>query len=185
MILPIYLYGNPILRKKSEDIDKDYPQLQQLISDMFETMYNAEGVGLAAPQVGKNINLIVIDAKPMADEEDDKDGLLDFKRIFINPKVTYNLDTEILEEEGCLSIPAIHEKVYRYTDLTIEYYNENFEKQTEHLVGIKAKIIQHEYDHLQGIMFTDKVSPIRKRLIASKLSNISKGKVSTSYKIKN
>ncbi len=139
MILPIYLYGHPVLRKKSEDITKDYPELQQLVADMFETMYKSDGVGLAAPQIGKNINIIVIDAGPMASE--DNDELKDFKRVFINPKVTYNSEEKICTEEGCLSIPNIHEKVDRYVDLTIEYYNENFEKITERLTGTKANII--------------------------------------------
>jgi peptide deformylase len=182
MILPIYLYGHPVLRKKSEDITKGYPELQQLIADMFETMYKSDGVGLAAPQIGKNINIIVIDASPMASE--DNDELKDFKRVFINPEVTYNSEEKICTEEGCLSIPNIHEKVDRYVDLTIEYYNENFEKITERLTGTKAKVIQHEYDHLNGIMFVDKISPIRKKLLAKKLNNILKGKVSTSYKTK-
>ncbi|MDR2010538.1 MAG: peptide deformylase [Bacteroidales bacterium] len=182
MILPVYLYGHPVLRKKSEDITRDYPELQQLISDMFETMYKADGVGLAAPQIGKNINIIVIDASPLA--SDDNDELKTFRRVFINPKVTYNSEETLYTEEGCLSIPNIHEKVDRYVDLTIEYYNENFEKVKEHLTGTKAKVIQHEYDHLNGIMFVDKISPVRKRLLKTKLNNISKGRVSTSYKTK-
>jgi len=182
MILPIYLYGNPVLRRKSEDISADYPELQKLIADMFETMYNADGVGLAAPQIGKNVNIIVIDASPFGEDEPE---LKDFKRVFINPKITYNSDETLSTEEGCLSIPGIHENVFRYLDLTIEYYNENFEKVTEHLEGRKAKIIQHEYDHLQGIMFVDKISVIRKRFIKSKLNNISKGKTTASYKTKN
>ncbi|MDL2262743.1 peptide deformylase [Bacteroidales bacterium OttesenSCG-928-I21] len=183
MILPIYLYGHSVLRKKSEDITKEYSGFRQLISDMFETMYKAEGVGLAAPQIGKNINIIVIDASPMADEENDEDELKNFKRVFVNPKITYNSDEKKCSEEGCLSIPNIHEKVDRYVDLTIEYFNENFEKLTEHLVGAKAKIIQHEYDHLNGELFIDKISPIRRKLLNKKLSAIAKGKIATRYPI--
>lgn len=182
MILPVYLYGNPVLRRKSDDVTRDYPGLKQLISDMFETMYNADGVGLAAPQIGKNLNIIVIDAAAMADDDDIE--LKTFKRVFINPKITFNSEDTISTEEGCLSIPHIHEKVERYTDLTIEYFNENFDKVEEHLTDKRAKIIQHEYDHLDGIMFIDKISPIRKRLIKSKLNSISKGKVATSYRTK-
>jgi peptide deformylase len=181
MILPVYLYGNPILRKKSKDISSDYPDLQELIINMFETMYNADGIGLAAPQIGKDINIIVIDAAPLGE---DTPELKDFKRVFINPKITYNTDETISSEEGCLSIPGVHENVSRYVDITIEYFDEKFEKTTEHLKGQKAKIIQHEYDHLQGIMFVDKISAIRKRFVKTKLNNISKGKIAASYKTK-
>ncbi len=182
MILPIYLYGNPILRKKSVDITKDYPALEQLIENMFETMYKADGVGLAAPQVGLNINLIIIDASPLAENEPE---LADFKRVFINPVINFNTDKHIAIEEGCLSIPGINESVNRISDLTITYLDKDFNEVTEHLTGYKAIVIQHEYDHLKGSMFVDKISPIRKRFIKSKLNNIIKGKVATSYKTKN
>ncbi len=181
MILPIYTYGNPILRKKSIDIDKNYPNLSQLIENMFETMYKADGVGLAAPQIGLNIKLITIDATPLAKDEPD---LIDFKKVLINPKITFNTESTIAIEEGCLSVPGINESVNRISDLTIEYLDENFEKKTEHFVGYKAIVVQHEYDHLQGILFVDKISPIRKRFIKTKLNNITKGKVQTSYRCK-
>ncbi|MDD3740631.1 MAG: peptide deformylase [Bacteroidales bacterium] len=181
MILPVYLYGHPVLRKKSVDIDENYPNLDTLISDMFETMYRADGVGLAAPQIGKNINLYIVDASPLAKDEPE---LKDFKRVFINPKITFNTDEKIAIEEGCLSVPDIHESVNRYSDLTIEYLNPKFEKITERFTGYRAIVIQHEYDHLQGIIFVDKISPLRRRMLQNRLNNISRGKVSTSYKVK-
>jgi len=182
MILPIHLYGNAILRKKSVDIDKDYPNLSQLVENMFETMYKADGIGLAAPQIGLNINLIVIDATPLAKDEPE---LADFKKVFINPKITFNTDDSVSIEEGCLSVPGINESVNRCADLTIEYYDENFEKKTEVYKDYKAIVVQHEFDHLKGIMFVDKISPIRKRFIKTKLSNITKGKIATKYRTKN
>lgn len=181
MILPIYLYGHPVLRKKSVDIEPDYPGLKELIANMFETMYKAEGVGLAAPQIGLNINLFVIDASPLAKDEPE---LKDFKRVFINPEVTFNTTEKITIEEGCLSIPDIHENVSRPSDLTITYFNENFEQVTERLTGYKAIVMQHEYDHINGIMFVDKISPLRRRMLQNRLNSISKGKVSTSYRVK-
>jgi peptide deformylase len=181
MILPIYLYGSSVLRKKSVDIDKNYPELQEIIDSMFETMYKADGVGLAAPQIGKNINLIIIDASPLAKDEPE---LKDFKRVFLNLKILYNTEETTSIEEGCLSIPGINESVNRINDLTIEYYNENFEKVTENLTGYRAIIIQHEFDHLNGILFVDKISAIRKHFIKTKLANIVKRKVPTSYKVK-
>ena len=181
MILPIYLYGNPILRKISVDITPDYPELDKLISDMFETMYKADGIGLAAPQIGLNINLFVIDATALAK---DNPELADFKRVFINPKVVFNTSNTIAVEEGCLSVPSIHENVNRPSDLTIEYLNEKFEPITEQLVDYKAIVIQHEYDHLKGIFFVDKISPIKRKLIQKKLISIAKGRVSTSYRVK-
>lgn len=181
MILPIYLYGSPILRKKSVDIDKNYPNIKELIDNMFETMYKSDGLGLAAPQVGLNINMFIIDAKPLAE---DYPELAEFKRVFINPEITFNTEETEALEEGCLSIPSIHETVNRPNDLTIKYLNENFEEVTETLKSYPATIIQHEFDHLKGIMFVDKISPLRKRFIKTKLQNISKGKVGTSYRVK-
>lgn len=181
MNLPIYLYGHPVLRKKSVDIGPDYPNLKELISDMFDTMYKAEGVGLAAPQIGKNINLVVIDASPLAKDDP---TLKDFKRTFINPKITFNTENKITIEEGCLSIPDIHENVSRPTDLTVDYLNENFEPVSERFTDYQAVVMQHEFDHLQGIMFVDKISPLRRRMLQNRLNSISKGKVSTSYKVK-
>ena len=185
MILPVYLYGHQALRQKSEDITKDYPDMEQLIADMFETMYKAEGVGLAAPQIGKNINVFVIDAAALVEKnKEDKENLGNFKKIFINPKITFNSEKKVCIEEGCLSVPSVHEKVDRYTDITVEYLNENFEPVVENFTNTKARIIQHEYDHLQGIVFVDKISPIRKRFIKNSLNTIIKGKSKTSYKTK-
>ncbi len=181
MILPIYLYGHPVLRKKSVDVEPEYPELKELIANMFETMYKAEGIGLAAPQIGRNINLFIIDASPLAKDDPE---LKDFKRIFINPKVTFNTDDKISVEEGCLSIPDIHETVNRPSDLTIDYLNENFEPVSERLTGYKAIVLQHEYDHINGIVFVDKISPLRRRMLQNRLNSISKGKVSTSYRVK-
>lgn len=181
MILPIYLYGHPVLRKKSVDIDQDYPDLKKLIDDMFETMYKADGIGLAAPQIGKNINLVIIDASPLAK---DSPELKDFKKVFINPKIEFNTENKIAIEEGCLSVPDIHETVNRPSDLTVSYLNENFEPVTERLTEYKAIVIQHEFDHLNGIMFVDKISPLRRRMLQNRLNAIAKGKVNTSYKIK-
>jgi len=186
MILPVYLYGHTALRQKSEDITKDYPDIEQLISDMFETMYKAEGVGLAAPQIGKNINIFVVDSAILVEEKnkEDKENLKNFKKTFINPKITFNSDKKLHVEEGCLSVPSIHEKVLRYADITVEYLNENFETVVENFKNTKARIIQHEYDHLQGTIFVDKISPIRKRFIKNNLNTIIKGKSKTSYKTK-
>ncbi|MDD2386419.1 MAG: peptide deformylase [Bacteroidales bacterium] len=181
MILPIYLYGNPVLRKKSIDIDKDYANLNEIINNMFETMYKSDGIGLAAPQIGLNINLITIDARVLAKDEPE---MKDFLRVFINPKITFNTEDTIAIEEGCLSLPSINEDVDRIENLTIEYYDRDFNKVTENLIGYPAIIVQHEYDHLNGIVFIDRISTIRKRFIKNKLNNITKGKVATSYKVK-
>lgn len=181
MILPIYLYGNPVLRKKSKDIDKTYPNLNELIDNMFETMYKSDGIGLAAPQIGLNINLITIDARVLAKDEPE---MKDFLRVFINPKITFNTEDTIGIEEGCLSLPGINENVDRIENLTIEYYDRDFNKITENLIGYPAIVVQHEYDHLNGIVFVDRISTIRKRFVKNKLNNIAKGKVATSYKVK-
>lgn len=179
MIKPVYVYGSPVLRKVAKDITADYPNLTQLIEDMYETMYHSEGVGLAAPQIGLSIRLFVIDASPFADDYPELEG---FKRVFINAHITQRMGEPSLFNEGCLSIPNIREDVERPDTVTIEYVNQNFEPVTETFEGILARIIQHEYDHLDGILFTDKVSPIRRQLLKSKLSAISKGKVSAAYR---
>ncbi|HXK80686.1 MAG TPA: peptide deformylase [Bacteroidales bacterium] len=179
MKLPIYLIGHPVLRKKAVEIDKDYPNLKELIDNMFETMYDANGVGLAAPQVGVSIRLYVIDANPMSN---DFPELKDFKRIFINPKIIEHSKETEAYEEGCLSIPGINEFVNRYAQVTMEYYDENWNFKTEKLVGFQAIVVQHEYDHLEGVLFTDKIALLRKRLIKAKLNAIAKGKVSCFYK---
>lgn len=181
MIYPIVIYGSPVLRKVAVDIDKDYPNLNKFIEDMWETMYVSDGVGLAAPQVGKSIRLFVIDGSPFEEDEPD---LKDFKKLFLNAKITDTSEEEIGMNEGCLSIPLLREDVNRPVKIRIEYYDENFDFHDEWFEGMMARVIQHEYDHLQGIMFTDKVAPIKKRLIKGKLQAISKGKFSVDYKVR-
>ena len=184
MILPVYVYGWPLLRKKSEDITPDYPNLQQLIADMFETMYKAEGCGLAAPQIGLNIRLIVIDGEQMADKDNPNDMLRTFKKILINPRITERFGDEWSDEEGCLSLPKIRETVKRPSKIKIDYLDENFEPHSEEYDGMAARIIQHEYDHIEGSMFIDRISPLRRKLIFAKLNAIAKGKIECKYKIK-
>ena len=188
MILPIVAYGDPVLRKKSVEISKDYPDLNTLIANMKETMYNASGVGLAAPQIGKAIRLFVIDASPFADDEDlnkeENELLKNFNRVFINPLILKEEGEEWAFNEGCLSIPDVREDVWRQPKITIEYQDENFEKHTEILTGIAARIFQHEYDHIEGILFTDKISSLKKRLLKRKLENISKGKIKADYRMR-
>ncbi|MEN8121246.1 MAG: peptide deformylase [Bacteroidota bacterium] len=181
MILPVSIIGSPVLRKVAKDIDKDYKDLSKFIEDMFETMYESDGVGLASPQVGKSIRLFIIDATPM--EEDDP-SLKGFKKIFINAKITERSGEMVNMEEGCLSIPGIREDVRRADKIRIEYYDENFEFHDEYYEGISARVIQHEYDHIDGILFTDKISPLRKRIIKGKLQAISKGKFETHYRVR-
>lgn len=178
MIYPITIIGSSVLRKKASEIDRGYPDLKQLVDDMFETMYVSDGVGLAAPQIGKSIRLLVIDASPLA--EDDP-SLKDFKKVFINARITEKSeDTEIMQE-GCLSIPGMHEEVRRSNKIRIEYYDEDFNFHDEYYEGFAARVLQHEYDHLDGILFTDLVSPIRRQLIKGKLLAISKGKFEAKY----
>ncbi len=180
MIYPIVLYGHPVLRKKAIDIDPDSFEPEPLISDMFETMYRANGVGLAAPQIGKSLRLYVIDANPMGEEFPELKG---FKRVFINPEILEHSKEQIAFEEGCLSIPGIHEEVKRFEMVRMRYLDENLDEKTETFSGFQAIVIQHEYDHLNGVLFTDKAAPLRKRLLRSKLAAITKGKVETDYKI--
>lgn len=184
MILPIIAYGDPVLRKVSRDIEKEYPNLSQVIADMFETMYHARGVGLAAPQVGLDIRLFVIDASPFDEDEDDKPELKNFKKIFINAHILEETGKEWPFSEGCLSIPEIREDVNRLSNIKIKYVDENFVEHTEDYKGILARIIQHEYDHIEGKLFIDKISPIKKRLIAKKLDAITKGLIKPDYKMK-
>jgi peptide deformylase len=179
MTYPILIYGHPILRKIAEDVDKDYPDLQQVISDLFETMYHSEGLGLAAPQIGKSIRIFVIDGTPVADDEP---SLAGFRKAFINAHITEKCGELKPMNEGCLSIPNLREEVNRESHIRIKYYDENWEFHDEVFDGYKARIIQHEYDHLDGILFTDKVNPLRRRLLKSKLLAISKGKFETDYK---
>ncbi|MBK6965429.1 MAG: peptide deformylase [Bacteroidales bacterium] len=180
MILPVLAYGHPALRKIAIDIDKDYPDLDQFIADMFETMYSSNGVGLAAPQVNRSIRLFVIDATPYAD---DFPGETDLKRVFINAHIVEESGEEWAFNEGCLSIPQIREDVVRKSELRIQYYDENFNFRDERLKGVFARVIQHEYDHLDGILFVDLINPLRKMLLKRKLSEITKGIVKTDYKM--
>lgn len=193
MVLPIVVYGDPVLRKVCEDITPDYEGLDQLIKDMFETMYAANGVGLAAPQVNRAIRLFIVDATPFAEVEEDEESeftkeelekMKDFKKIFINARILEEEGEEWKFSEGCLSIPKIREDVLRKPTIKIEYLDENFKKHTETYDGVIARVIQHEYDHIEGVLFTDKVSPLKRRLISGKLSDISKGKISADYKIR-
>jgi len=179
MVYPIVVYGHPILRKVAQVIEKDFPDLNELIADMFETMYHADGLGLAAPQIGKSIRIFVIDGKPAAEDEP---ALANFKKAFINPQITEKSGELVLMTEGCLSIPALREEVNRESHIRITYYDEEWNFHDEVYEGYIARVIQHEYDHLDGIMFTDKVNPLRKRLLKSKLTAISKGKFEADYR---
>lgn len=181
MIRPVYIYGSPVLRKVAQDIDSTYPDIKQLIEDMFETMYHSDGVGLAAPQIGLSIRLIVIDASPM--EEDDP-ALKDFKKVFINARIVERFGEKVLFKEGCLSIPNLREEVEREDKVRIQYLDENFNQHDEIFEGVPARIIQHEYDHLEGIMFTDRLSVLRRKLLGGKLNSISKGKFDIDYKFR-
>jgi peptide deformylase len=188
MILPIVAYGDPVLRKMGVEIDKDYPNLKELITNMKETMYNASGVGLAAPQIGKAIRLFVIDASPFAEDDDLDDDeratLKAFNRVYINPKIIDEDGEEWTFNEGCLSIPDVREEVTRKPRVTLEYQDEDFNTHTEVLDGLAARVFQHEYDHIEGVLFTDKVSSLKKRLIKRKLENISKGKIRADYRMR-
>lgn len=193
MVLPIVVYGDPVLRKVCTDIDKNYEGLDQLIKDMFETMYEASGVGLAAPQINKAIRLFIVDATPFGDVDEDEESeftqkeleeIKHFKKIFINARLKKEIGEEWKFNEGCLSIPKIREDVLRKPTIEIEYQDENFLKHTEIYEGVIARIIQHEYDHIEGILFTDKISPLKRKLISGKLNDISNGKINTNYKIR-
>ncbi|MBS1646596.1 MAG: peptide deformylase [Bacteroidetes bacterium] len=198
MILPVVVYGDPVLRKTALAIEKSHEGLHDLIANMFETMYHANGVGIAAPQIGKSIRLFVIDASPFAgsDDEDEEDEeaeklskkektfLKSFKRVFINAQIISEEGNEWVFNEGCLSIPKIREDVTRKPNITIEYYDQNFEKHTETLSGLAARVVQHEYDHIEGKLFTDRISAFRRKLLAGKLNNIAKGIFSADYKTK-
>jgi peptide deformylase len=196
MILPIVVYGDPVLRKVADEIKSSYPGLEQLIADMFETMYHAKGVGLAAPQVGKAIRLFIVDTTPFAEvDEDDEDDepeftkeelkqLDGFKKVFINAKILKEEGDAWKFNEGCLSIPKVREDVSRKEEITIEYYDEHFKKHKETYDGLRARVIQHEYDHIEGKLFTDRISGIRRKMIGGKLKDIACGKITADYKIK-
>lgn len=188
MILPIVAYGDPVLRKTAVDIDKNYPNLEQLLVDMQETMINAQGVGLAAPQIGKAIRLFIVDTSPFGNDEElteaERNFLANFKKVFINAQILKEEGDEWAFNEGCLSIPDIREDVFRPEKITIEYFDENFNKHTDVLDGLAARVVQHEYDHIEGILFTDKISSLKKRLIKKRLENISKGKINPDYRMR-
>lgn len=183
MIYPIVAYGDPVLRKVGISIDKNYPNLSSIIENMFETMHHAKGVGLAAPQIGLSIRLFIVDASPFAEEEEHKD-LKGFKRVFINAEILNEDGKEWIFNEGCLSIPKIREDVNRLPKIRIKYFDENFKQQEQEFDELRARIIQHEYDHIEGKLFIDKINPFRKRLIKGKLNDILTGEVETDYKMK-
>jgi peptide deformylase len=190
MILPIVAYGDPVLKKEAVEIDKKFPDLSILIDNMFQTMYNAQGVGIAAPQIGQSIRLFVIDGSPFADKEEDEEEdpkakeMEGFKKVFINPIIEKEEGEEWGFNEGCLSIPKIREEVFRKEKILISYYDENWKKHKETFDGYKARIIQHEYDHIEGVLFTDHLSVLKRKLLTKKLTNISKGEIVVDYKMK-
>ena len=178
MIYPIVMYGDPVLRQKAKDIEQGV-DISSLVEDMYETMHAANGVGLAAPQIGKSLRLFVIDGRVIEEEP----GMENFKKVFVNPEMIEEIGTPWDYEEGCLSIPNIREKISRKEKLKIRYFDENWIAYEETFDGMKARIIQHEYDHIEGKMFVDYLTPLKKRLLKGKLSDISKGKVDTEYRI--
>lgn len=181
MVLPVYLYGTPVLRQEAEDIDKDYPDLQKLIKDMFETMYHTEGIGLAAPQIGRSIALIVIDASILGD---DFPECADSKMVLINPQLDVIEDADpVSRAEGCLSLPGLSENVRRYEHVVLNWLDENFEEHEQEFHGFMARVIQHEFDHLLGTVYTDRIAPIRKQMIRNKLHNMERGKVKCAYRV--
>ena len=187
MILPIVAYGDPVLRKETEEIEEGYP-IDELLENMYETMYEAKGVGLAAPQIGKAIRVFVVDAEPFADSEEldpkEVEYLKGFKKSFINPIIIEETGDKWAFEEGCLSIPGINADVLRHDTILIEYLNEKWELVEEEFSGLAARIIQHEYDHIEGVLFTDLVNPLKKKFLSKKLAKITIGDVSPNYKMK-
>jgi len=188
MILPVVAYGDPVLKKVGKPIDADYPKLTEFIADMWETMYNAHGVGLAAPQVGRAIRMFMVDTSPFSNDEDlsaeEQEQLKSFKKLFINPTILEETGEERAFNEGCLSIPDVREDVFRKETIKIQYYDENFKEYVETYSGLVARVIQHEYDHIEGVLFTDKLSSLKKRLLKGKLMNIAKGKVFSDYRMR-
>lgn len=190
MILPIIAYGDPVLKKEAVEIDEKYPDLTALIENMFDTMYNAQGVGLAAPQIGLSIRLFIVDASPFAEKEEGEEedpmavGLENFKKVFINPIIEQESGEEWGFTEGCLSIPKIREEVFRQEKVTLSYFDENWKLHEETFEGYAARIIQHEYDHIEGKLFTDRLSPLKRKLLSKRLQNISKGEIDVDYKMK-
>jgi len=183
MILPIVAYGDPVLKRKADEIEESYPDLKKLIDNMFETMYAASGVGLAAPQVGKSIRLFIVDAAPFAEGDDGDPDCADFKRVFINPIIFEEEGEEWGFDEGCLSIPNIREEVFRKPLVKIEYYDENWDLYEEELDGFCARVVQHEYDHIEGVLFTDHLKPLKRTMLKSKLNDISRGKTDVKYRM--
>ena len=187
MLLPIIAYGHPVLKRKAEVINKDYPKLLELIDNMFETMYNANGVGIAAPQIGLSVRLFIVDTNPFSEDEslsdEERSQLKSFKKIFINPKILDQNGDEWSFEEGCLSIPNIRESVLRQESIKVQYFDENFTQHIESYDGLLARVIQHEHDHIEGILFTDKLSSFKKQLLKKKLLKISSGKLSFDYEM--
>lgn len=181
MIYPIYIYGSSVLRNECVEVGREYPELDKLVSDMFDTMYASEGVGLAAPQIGKSLRMFVVDASPFGQYDP---TAVNYKRVFINPEIIDESDEEVLMNEGCLSLPGLHEDVYRPEKIKIRYYDEHFALHEEELEGWPARAVQHEYDHIDGIVFTDRLAPLRKTLIRSKLNNMAKGKYEAAYRTK-
>ncbi len=189
MILPIIAFGNPVLKRIADDIPENFEGLSALLTDMFETMYAAKGVGLAAPQIGESIRLFIVDGSPFANEEGEEIdpkaiGIEGFKKVFINPIIEEESGDLWPFQEGCLSIPRIRENVNRKERICVSYYDENWSLHREEFDGYKARIIQHEYDHLEGILFTDKLSPLKKKLLSKRLGNVSIGIVEVDYKMK-
>jgi peptide deformylase len=181
MIYPIVVYGSPILRQVAREIDAQYPDLKQLLADMFETMLKADGMGLAAPQIGKSIRIFIVDATSLEREDP---TMKDFRKVFINPKILQLDGEEVMMNEGCLSLPKLREDVDRHNKVRIQYRDENFNLIDEEYEGLKARVIQHEYDHLDGIMFIDRIPPLRKKLLKGRLKDITKCNVDVHYKIK-
>ena len=181
MILPIYLYGQPVLRKVATDIEPDYPELQELIKNMFETMWNAEGIGLAAPQIGLPIRLVVVDLDPLSE---DYPEFKEFRRVYINAHIVDSSEGTESMEEGCLSVPGIHEKVTRPTSIRVQYLDENLQPHDEWVEGYLARVMQHEFDHLDGVVYTDHLKGLRRQLMAPKLKQLVKGIFSADYKVK-
>ncbi|MBR3976935.1 MAG: peptide deformylase [Bacteroidaceae bacterium] len=181
MILPIYLYGQPVLRKVSEDITPDYPELKSLIENMFDTMHQAEGIGLAAPQIGLAIRLVVIDLDPLSEDHPE---FKDYRRVYINAHIIETSDETDAMEEGCLSLPGIHEKVVRPSRIHVQYLDENFVEHDEWVEGYLARVMQHEFDHLEGKVFADRLSMLRRQMNKNRLGNLLKGKVACNYKTK-
>ena len=179
MILPIYAYGQPVLRKKATDIDAQYPELQTLLNNMFETMYDSNGIGLAAPQIGLSIRLFIVDGSEI--ENINPNG---FKEVFINPVIEEEFGKEWEFEEGCLSIPDVRAHVKRKGELTIRYFNQNLVEHVKTFDGMAARIIQHEYDHIEGILFTDRISPLKRNMLKRRMDGISQGRVNVDYKMK-